>query len=281
MPDKSTSDQLLGSTSRWTAGARARESLRPDRLFHDPWAAALAAQEGSDWVNKSAEDAGGSIIVRTHHFDDFLERVTNRNAIRQVVLIAAGLDTRAFRLDWPEHCRLFELDQAPILAYKDRILSSAGAQPTCERQTVPIDLTSTWKETFLKTDFDPLQPSAWLIEGILFYLPNERVTQLIDEVTSLTADGSWVGFDIINSAFRTSPWTQQRIERLAHYGTPWIGTMDDPDAFLSARGWHATCTNAVAQEEKHDRPRYPILPSDVTSDKPYHWFVTAQKTKNT
>ena len=278
MQHNSTSKQLLGSTSRWTAGARASESLRPDRLFNDPWAAALATEEGITWVDKSAEDAGSSIIVRTRFFDDFFEQATSHDNVRQVVLIAAGLDTRAFRLNWPAHTRLFELDQAPILEYKDSVLQDAGAQVTCERQTVPVDLTQPWKEALLKANFDPQQPSAWLIEGILFYLPNETVTQLIDEVNSLTAVGSWLGFDIINSDFLSSPYTRQRAERLSKYGTPWIGTMDDPAAFLCTRGWQASVSNSVEQEEKHQRPVYPIFPAATPiPNKPYQWLIAAQK----
>ncbi len=138
-------------------------------------------------------------------------------------------------------------------------------------------LTQPWKEPLLKAGFDPQQPWACLIEGILFYLPNDTIAQLLDEVNSLTAPGSWLGFDIINNAFLTSPWTKQRADRLASYGTPWIGTMDDPAAYLHELGWHATVSNSVEQEEKFDRPRYPIFPSTPIVDKPYQWLVSAQK----
>lgn len=278
MPNSSTSKQLLGSTSRWTAGARASESLRPDRLFNDPWASTLATEAGLRWVDRT-EDAGSSIIVRTRFFDDFFERVTSDEGIRQVVLIAAGLDTRAFRLNWPAHTHLFELDQAPILEHKESVLKDAGAQVTCERQAVPVDLTKPWKEALLKAGYDPQQPSAWLIEGLLFYLPNETIAQIIDEVNSLTAVGSWLGFDIINSDFLTSPYSKQRMDRLASYGTPWIGSINDPAAFLRERGWQASVFSSAEQEEKHQRPVYPIFPTTPIENKPYQWLVSAQKTE--
>src|SRR5215831_20798496 len=129
MSEKATHDHLLGSTARWTAGVRARESLREDRLFSDPWAAALAGVEGQEWAEYRSGDDGVSIAIRTRFFDDFLQHVTGEYAIRQIVLMAAGLDTRAFRLSWPEQTRLFELDQPQVLQYKERILRSAGAQP--------------------------------------------------------------------------------------------------------------------------------------------------------
>jgi len=102
MTDKTTHDSLLGATSRWTAGVRARESRRADRLFNDPWAASLAGPEGEEWVEHRSGDNGVSITIRTRFLDDFLQRATHEHQVRQVVLV----DTRAFRLNWPERTRI-------------------------------------------------------------------------------------------------------------------------------------------------------------------------------
>lgn len=212
MSEKATPEQLLGSTARWTAAARAR-------------AAALAGKEGEEWVEHRSADSLIPMILRTRFFDDFLRSIADQHAIRQVVLMAAGLDMRAFRLTWPEQMRLFELDLPAVLTYKEQILRAADAQPTCERQTIAVDLTGPWTETLIKADFDPQRPSGWLLEGFLFYLPNESITRILDEATSLAAPGSWMGFDIINSATLTSPWTQPWVEMQAQAGAPWIGTM--------------------------------------------------------
>ena len=276
MSEKATPEQLLGSTARWTAAVRARESMREDRLFHDPWAATLAGKEGQEWIEHRSEDSVVAMVLRTRFFDDFLQRITGQYAIRQVVLMAAGLDTRAFRLTWPAQTRLFELDQPAVLQYKEQMLRSASAQPTCERQTIAADLTGPWKETFIKTGFDPQQPSGWLLEGFLFYLPNESVTRILDEVTSLAAPGSWIGFDIINSATLTSPWTRSWVEMQAQAGAPWIGTMDDPEGFLATRGWKATLTQVGENDANFSRWPYPVLPSTMP-DMPHDWFVTAHK----
>ena len=276
MSDKGTPD-LLGSTARWTAGVRARESLRQDRLFNDPWAAALAGTQGEEWAAHRAGDFGASTMtVRTRFFDDFLQRITDQHAIRQIVLMAVGLDTRAFRLSWPEQTRLFELDQPQVLKYKEQILSSAGAQPTCERHTLEVDLTGSWTEALIKTGFDPQQPSGWLLEGFLFYLPNESVTRILDEVTSLAAPGSWIGFDIINSITLTSPLTRPWVEMQANAGAPWIGTMDDPEDFLARRGWKATLTQIGETDANYGRWPYPVIPGTMP-DMPREWLVTAQK----
>jgi methyltransferase (TIGR00027 family) len=276
MLEKVTPDHLLGSTARWTAAVRAQENGRENRLFNDPWAATLAGQEGQAWLAQRPADSVIPIILRTRFFDDFLQCITRQHGIRQVVLMAAGLDTRAFRLSWPEQTRLFELDQPSILCYKEQILRSAGAQPACVRQTIEVDLTGPWKETLLKTGFNQQQPSGWLLEGFLFYLSHELITHLLNEVTSLAAPGSWLGFDTINSAVLTSPWTRPWIEMQAKSGAPWIGTLDDPEGFLVAQGWKATLTQAGAPEANHGRWPYPVLPVTIPG-MPHNWYVTAQK----
>jgi methyltransferase (TIGR00027 family) len=91
----------LSFTARWTAAVRARASARQDCLFYDRWAAALAGKEGLDWIERRTADSVVAIVLRTRFFDDLLQRITFQNGIRQVVLLAAGLDTRAFRCTWP------------------------------------------------------------------------------------------------------------------------------------------------------------------------------------
>jgi methyltransferase (TIGR00027 family) len=276
MVEKAMSDQWLGSTARWTAAVRARERAREDRLFDDPWAAALAGKEGAEWIEPRSADSVAPMVLRTRFFDDFLQRICLQHAIRQVVLVAAGLDTRAFRLNWPAGTRLFELDQSAVLKYKEQVLRSAGARPACQRQTIEADLTGPWKEKLVKAGFDTQHPSVWLLEGFLFYLPNESVTHLLDEVTSLAAPKSWMGFDVINSTMLISPLTRQWVEMQANSGAPWIGTMDDPEGFLAARGWKARLTQAGAEDANYGRWPYPIIPITMP-DMPHNWFVSAQK----
>ncbi len=127
MTEQVLSDHALASTARWTAAARARESGRQDHLFDDPWAAALAGQEGADWIAQRPENSTLPIVLRTRYFDDFVQRITQQDGIRQVVLLAAGLDTRGFRLAWPAGVQLFELDQPAVLQHKERVLSAASA----------------------------------------------------------------------------------------------------------------------------------------------------------
>jgi methyltransferase (TIGR00027 family) len=276
MADKTTFDDLLGATARWTAAVRARESAREDRLFDDPWAAALAGEGGAAWIEHRSADSVAPIVLRTRFFDDFLQRLPLQGAIRQVVLMAAGLDTRAFRLNWPAGTRLFELDQPPVLKYKEQILRSAGARPACERQTIEVDLTGPWQEALVQAGFDAGRPSGWLLEGFLIYLPNESLARILDEVTSLAAPGSWLGFDIINSITLTSPWTRQWVEMQANSGAPWIGTLDDPEGFLAALGWQTSLTHPGEEGANFGRWPHPVIPRTMP-DMPRNWFVVAHK----
>jgi methyltransferase (TIGR00027 family) len=271
-----TFDELLGATARWTAAVRARESAREDRLFYDPWAAALAGQAGEAWIEGRSEDSVAPIALRTRFFDDALQRMALQDGIRQVVLMAAGLDTRAFRLSWPAGTRLFELDQAPVLAYKERILGSAGAQPACERQTIEADLTAPWQERLVRAGFDAGRPSGWLLEGFLFYLPDDSLVRVLDEVTGMAAPGSWLGFDIVNRITLTSPWTRQWIQMQADSGAPWIGWLDDPEGFLAARGWQASLTQPGEEGINFGRWAYPVIPRAMP-DMPRSWYVVARR----
>ena len=167
MSDRLKEREQLGSTAYWTAAVRAGESARAGGLFNDPWAAALAGLLGMGWMKERTQDSVLAIVLRTRLFDDFLLKVTTETAIRQVVLMAAGLDTRAYRLAWPEGTRFFELDQPAILEHKHQILQGAGARPLCERRAIPTDLTGPWETAPLAAGFDPGEPSAWLLEGFL------------------------------------------------------------------------------------------------------------------
>ncbi|MGB8212195.1 MAG: SAM-dependent methyltransferase [Anaerolineales bacterium] len=276
MLEKPSTNITLGSTARWTAAARAIETAREDHLFDDPWAAALAGADGTVWAANRSPDSLAPMVLRIRFFDDFLQRITKKNAVRQVVLMAAGLDTRAFRLDWPDGTQIFELDQPGVLQEKEQILHSAGAKPACTRHAIQVDLTGPWKELLFKAGLEPEKPAIWLLEGFLFYIPNESITRLLNEINSLSAPGSWLGFDIINSITLTSPYTRQWVEMQAQSGAPWIGTLDDPAGSLAALGWHVELSQAGAPDANHGRWRLPIIPVNMP-EMPHNWFVTAQK----
>ncbi len=266
---------LLGATARWMAAVRAAETQRADALVRDPWAATLAGAAGQAWLAARPPGSTTPIVLRTRYFDDFLARAAAAG-LRQVVLLAAGLDTRAYRLPWPQGTILYELDQPPVVRHKEAVLAAAGAQPTCARRPVAADLTQPWEAHLVAAGFQPQEPACYLAEGFLFYLPTEQVVRILDAIAQRAAPGSWLGFDIINRAMLASPITKAWVDMQAQAGAPWIGVLDDPVAFLADRGWDASLSQAGAPEAHHGRWALPVIP--VTQpDMPHNWYVTAQK----
>jgi methyltransferase (TIGR00027 family) len=276
MAENSTPNALLGSTARWTAAVRAQESAREDRLFDDPWAAALAGEEGMAWLSQRQPGAGLPMVLRTRYFDDFVQRLAFEEGLRQFVLPGAGLDTRAFRLPWPAGTQLFELDQPAVLRYKGEVLASAGARPANLRHVVEADLTQPWADALVAAGFDAQEPTGWMLEGFLFYLAHEHIAQVVDQVTSLAAPGSWLGFDIVNAITLTFPLTKPWVDMQTQAGAPWLGTLEDPVGFLAERGWQATLTQAGAPDANHGRWTLPVIPTTMPA-MPHNWFVTAKK----
>lgn len=270
----------LASTARWTAAARARENEQAERLFFDPWALALAGESGRKWLERLAGSPFGTtpMVIRTRYFDDFLKDAVRKRRLRQVVLLAAGLDTRAYRLEWPVGTRLFELDQAAVMDEKEQILLAAGAKPACIRISVAADLTQPWGEALTAGGFDAKEPAVWLMEGFLFYLAPGQIPPMFDAINRLSAVGSRVGFDIINQQTLTSPYTRAWIEMQAKQGAPWTGWLDDPRGFMAGRGWRARLTQPGAPDANYGRWLMPVIPLDAP-DLPHNWYVTATKVK--
>jgi methyltransferase (TIGR00027 family) len=205
--------ESVGATALGVAAARAAETARPDPLIRDDFAYLLTASAGPAWAQMASgddawlgDDEDGRRIhelardyqaVRTHYFDDFFEAAV-RTGIRQVVILAAGLDSRAYRLLWPSGTTVFEIDQPKVLAYKTSTLEAHGAQPTAHRVAVAVDLRDDWPAALIAAGFDPAQPTAWLAEGLLPYLPAEAQDRLFEMVTSHSAAGSRVAVEAFN-----------------------------------------------------------------------------------
>ncbi|WP_069804270.1 class I SAM-dependent methyltransferase [Thermogemmatispora onikobensis] len=276
----STPKELIGPSAFMTAAVRAFESQRPDRLFDDPWAAALATEEG-ERRRLLIKDQGAPIVVRTRFFDECLHQLSFEKGIRQIVLPAAGLDTRAFRMDWPEDTRFFELDQPMVLEYKEEVLQKQGAHPRCERHSLAVDLTAPeWPDALLQAGYDPHLPAVWLVEGLLFYLSEEQIRRLLEQISSLAAPGSWLGFDSVHSAMLNSPLLEVRTKLVASLGSPWIGAIDDPVSLLRSYGWRATVIYSIHKSLEYNRPVFPFVSKEeLTPDllNLYHHFVAAIK----
>ncbi|HEY7019716.1 MAG TPA: SAM-dependent methyltransferase [Ktedonobacterales bacterium] len=266
-------------TAQLTAKARAIESQRADALFHDPWAELFAGRAGDAWLARQQSGYPGlPLILRTRFFDDFFAERMGDVSLRQVVLLAAGYDTRAYRLAWPKGTRLYELDQPMVLARKETLLQRAGATLLCERIAIGADLAADWSAPLLASGFTLERPSIWLLEGLLMYLTRIEAETAINSITRLTSQNSWMGMDLLNSATLTSPWTQERIARLAQRGMPWQFGIDDPRAWLAPLQWDAKVTTPEEVGLRLGRWPYPPRPPMAEAlDLPNAFFVIAKR----
>ena len=197
----------VGATATMVATIRALASKMPDPLINDPFAAPLARAVGIDFFTKVLDgdlsladlsddpkfNLGRSvdlIAVRTRFFDDFFTTAADAG-IRQAVILASGLDSRAYRLPWPTGTVVYEIDVPGVMEFKSRTLSSLGAEPAADRRVVAVDLRDDWPAALRDNGFDATtQPTAWSAEGLLVYLPPEAQDRLFDAISALSASGS-------------------------------------------------------------------------------------------
>jgi methyltransferase (TIGR00027 family) len=203
----------VGATATMIAAGRAMATNDPRGLISDPFAEPLVRAVGLDFFVKMIDGeidfstiANASpartqaiingIAVRTKYFDSYLVAAADAS-VRQVVILASGLDSRAYRLDWPAETVVYEVDQPQVIEFKTSTLAGLGAQPTAERRTVPIDLRYDWPAALQAAGFDPHAPTAWLAEGLLIYLPPEAQDRLFDNITALSVPGSAVATEYV------------------------------------------------------------------------------------
>ena len=230
----------LGMTSRWVAAAREQETLLPNRLFDDPFAAALAGDEGRAMLTRFNGPSGENpfLSIRTRFIDDWLLAEAARG-IRQVVLLAAGMDARAFRLAWPDATAVFEVERPEVLAWKEGVLSTLRATPRARRVLVRMDLRDDWRAALHAAGHDQAKPSAILVEGLLPYLPDQAAAHaILSAAASLAAPGSAVAADVVGASFLTSPLVKGFLDTLAAEGVPWLFGTDSPEALFEQAGWH-------------------------------------------
>ncbi|MFD9303948.1 class I SAM-dependent methyltransferase [Streptomyces sp. NPDC060048] len=262
-------DGGVGLTALLVAAARAIETHRHDSLAQDVYAEHFvrAARACTDWPVRIEQVPDGDdnplwgrfaryFGLRTRVLDDFLLQTVG-TSVRQVVLLGAGLDTRAFRLDLPSDLVVFEIDRAGVLAFKQQVLTGLSAAPRVKRVPVPVDLRADWVTALTTAGFDPAAPSVWLAEGLLFYLPGPAETYLIDTVDRLTTAGSALAFeaklekDLL--AYRDSPvYTATReqigIDLLHLFDT---GPRPDSAGALTAKGWSTSMHTPFEFTRRH------------------------------
>jgi methyltransferase (TIGR00027 family) len=298
----------VGTTAVMVAAARAAETQRPDPLIRDPHAKLLVAGAGTGaweymlddaFVAKVAEEdqevaavfthMANYQAVRTHFFDDFFA-TASAAGIRQVVILASGLDSRAYRLDWPAGTVIYELDQPKVLEYKATTLAENGVAPSAERREVAIDLRQDWPEALRGAGFDSATPTAWLAEGLLMYLPSDAQDLLFDRITELSAAASRIAIETIgvqadDRRERMRERFAQIADKLGVEQTVDVAELMYHDAdradvadWLNGHGWSAS---AVTSQDEMKRLGRWVLPPEAdgepVDERGFSEFVTAQR----
>jgi methyltransferase (TIGR00027 family) len=231
----------MAATGLGVALSRAEESERGDRLFTDPWARAFVGAAGGPVVSadEAAPFAAGYFALRTRWFDDAVATAV-AGGVRQVVVLAAGLDTRAFRLGLPASTLLLEVDLPGVVAFKEDVLARHDALPDCRRTALAADLREDVGPLLTAAGLRPDRPTAWIVEGLLPYLTAAAGDSLLDRIGALSAPGSHLALEHINRATLDLPPIRAMLEALADEGAAWRSGVDDPRAWLAAHGWSAT-----------------------------------------
>ncbi len=278
----------VGRTALMVAAARAIEATRPDSLAHDGFARHFvrAARASGEWPVHWHDVPGGAANplwgrlgryfgLRTRVLDDFLLGAVRAGA-GQVVLLGAGLDSRAFRLAWPAGCPVFELDRPDVLAFKQEVLDDLGAKASTARTTVAVDLCQDWVRPLREAGFDPRVPTAWLAEGLLLYLPADAERRLITTVDRLSAPGSCLAYEVkLGVEYRTSAIYRSTKEQIGVDLTALFDAEPRPDsaAALRAGAWETSVRTPFDLAVEHGASLVPERHDALASNR---WVFAAK-----
>jgi methyltransferase (TIGR00027 family) len=283
----------VGATATMVAAARAVATKADNALINDPFAEPLVRAVGVDFLSRWAageldaanvdtEDSSwklqqmpDAMAARTRFFDAFFHEATAAG-IRQAVILASGLDARAYRLDWPADMTVFEVDQPEVIAFKTQTLSELGASPTTARRTVAIDLRQNWPAALVEAGFDRSQPTAWIAEGLLGYLPPDAQDRLLDNISALSADGSRLAIEAIPDMpevdqEKARELMQQATEQWRAHGFDlnfeelgYEGDRNDVAEYLNGLGWRSVGQPMSQLLAEHGLPPFPQTSDSVS-----------------
>lgn len=250
----------VGATATMVASGRARATRAAliDDRFAEPLVRAVGVDFFTRWAAGELDSADVDVpgapwgmqrvtdmmAARTRYIDAFFARA-GEAGIRQVVILASGLDARGYRLPWAAGTTVYEIDQPQVIEFKTATLAGLGAEPTADVRAVPIDLRHDWPAALRRAGFDPGRPAAWAAEGLLGFLPADAQDRLLDNITALSADGSQLVAEVfVNSGDNqqalneaSEKWRENGLDiALGDLGFP--GERNDVAAYLADRGWH-------------------------------------------
>ncbi|MGV0713959.1 SAM-dependent methyltransferase [Mycolicibacterium sp. XJ662] len=267
--------ESVGATALGVAWSRAQENASECPLFTDPYAQmfidAVVAQGWQlppAYVVERIRSIAGYAASRTKWFDEFFI-AAGANGIEQVVILAAGLDSRAWRLPWVEETVVYEIDQPKVLAFKAETLRNNDVRPAVRYVQVAIDLRRDWPKALRDAGFDDTEPAAWAVEGLLPYLPAEGQDLLFDRIHELSANGSRIAVESFGTGFFDADYLAGRREQMRKLREQ-SGAADDENVFdtedlwyieertdlakwLMEHGWEATTTAAAELMDRYGR----------------------------
>lgn len=297
--------ESVGATALSVARARAAESSRDSPLFTDPYAEffveaaleagwqppfaaeTLATVSGAPEVLAQMQAMASYIAARTKHFDEFFT-TAGANGIDQVVILAAGLDTRVWRLPWISGTTVYELDQPKVLEFKAEVLGDHGARPAAHYVPVPVDLRHDWPDVLRANGFDPATPTAWLAEGLLPYLSATDQDLLFDRIDALSANASRLAVEAFGPEFFDPQRLALRRERLravreaavaAGLAVPdteslwYLEPRADVTEWLQGRGWEVSAITSRDLVARYQRS----IPHGAEDAAPQSVFIEAAR----
>jgi methyltransferase (TIGR00027 family) len=283
--DKDTWDLASSVGATATMVAAQRVLAHREGLIDDPYAEPLVRAVGLEFMTRALDGeitfedidpsftqrlAAEGMAVRTRHFDRLFGDAAAAG-VRQAVILAAGLDARAYRLDWPDGTVVFEVDQPKVIEFKTTTLAGLGAVPTATHRVVPIDLREDWPKALLDNGFNPKQPTAWIAEGLLIYLPPEAQDRLFDTITELSAPGSRLATERVPDVTDFINGRPKQIsEKMKELGSDvsmedlvYQGQRTNVVEYLQELGWTVTEQNSA---DAHTANGFDLPDNDMTQE---------------
>lgn len=271
----------VARTALLTAALRARESTRADRLYDDPYAEPLAGELGSalfkevvmmTQANRDTTAPDGRRLpntldynaIRTRFIDDWLGAMLDQGGFDQVIIAAAGMDTRAYRLTWPHPVDLYELDRPAVLDLKEAALAEYEPAANVRRHAVRADLvTDDWRAKLTAAGFDPARTAVWVLEGVLYYFPENAARGLLTQLGEFCVPGSPLICDLVNEAALRAPSTRKMLALFSQWGSPWLFGSDKPEQLLGSYGFDVTAVQPGEPGADYGRWHDSVVSRDV------------------
>jgi methyltransferase (TIGR00027 family) len=295
--------ESVGATALGVAAGRAAETRSDNPLIRDPYAQLFLEAAGDGlWSLYLRDDLPAELTEVDPHFKERMQAMMGYTAsrtlffdefflaaaadgVQQAVILAAGLDARAWRLDWPAGCVVYEVDQPKVLAFKTSTLETHGIASIAKHIGVPIDLREDWPAALREAGFDPSVPTGWSAEGLLPYLTAESQDLLFERIQSLSAPGSRVAVEAFTNDFFSAESFARREEQMQKYraAAEKLGRSDIAEAenllyeeertevvdWLGAHDWNVTAVTALDLMARNGR----TAPADLDDATPQSVFV--------